>query len=294
MSSYDHGRAYIVSEGRLLERRLAETVFDGAPASGVLTAVAAFANPDGGFGHALEPDLRASTSQPIFAEQALRAYDDVGVAPAEVLDALCDHLAGIGQPAVPAIVPSALDQPHAAHWTDDFGPKPSLNPTAGICGLIHRFGASHPWLDDATGWCLDELRSSEMPSDAHTLRCVLTLLEHLPDTGDLAEEAGMAVQTATWFRHEPDDPGYGLTPFHFAADPGDRWRSLFSDDLIERSLDRLAGDQQADGGWPITWEPPSAAATLEWRGQATLLALRWLMAYGRLDPSDTPDPLALR
>lgn len=285
MSSYGQGRAFIVKEGRLLERRLAETAFDAAPAGGALAAVAAFVNPDGGIGHALEPDLRAPSSQPLFAEQALRAYDDIGVAPAEVLSPLCDHLAGVGQPAVPAIVPSALDHPHADHWTDDFGPKASLNPTAPICGLLHRFGASHPWLDEATGWCLDELRVGQIPTDAHTIRGVLTLLEHVPDSDDLVDSAATAMRTATWFRHDPDDPGYGLTPFHFAPSPAGRWRGLFGDALVERSLDRLHGDQQPDGGWPITWEPPSAAATLEWRGQATLHALRWLTAYGRLDPA---------
>lgn len=37
-----------------------------------------------------------------------------------------------------------------------------------------------------------------------------------------------------------------------------------------------------DGGWPITWEPPSEASALEWRGVATLKALLTLRSYGRL------------
>ena len=40
--------------------------------------------------------------------------------------------------------------------------------------------------------------------------------------------------------------------------------------------------QQADGGWLITWEPPSQAARSEWRGIVTLGALRTLTSYGRL------------
>ncbi len=47
-------------------------------------------------------------------------------------------------------------------------------------------------------------------------------------------------------------------------------------------LDRLQEDQQADGGWLITWEPPSQAARSEWRGIVTLGALRTLTSYGRL------------
>ena len=72
-----------------------------------------------------------------------------------------------------------------------------------------------------------------------------------------------------------------MTPLHIVPTPSSRWRSLFADDLIEGHLDRLERDQQADGGWAITWEPPSAASTLEYRGMMTLWALRVLAAYGR-------------
>ena len=52
--------------------------------------------------------------------------------------------------------------------------------------------------------------------------------------------------------------------------------------MLAAHLDRLERDQQADGGWPITWEPPSEAAVLEWRGVVTLGALRTLVSYGRI------------
>ena len=51
---------------------------------------------------------------------------------------------------------------------------------------------------------------------------------------------------------------------------------------IELHLDALAAKQQEDGGWPITWEPPSAAAVAEWRGFVTLKWLDVLENYGRL------------
>jgi hypothetical protein len=52
--------------------------------------------------------------------------------------------------------------------------------------------------------------------------------------------------------------------------------------VIEGHLDRLVRDQQPDGGWAITWQPPGTASTLEWRGIETVRALRTLRAYGRL------------
>jgi hypothetical protein len=47
-------------------------------------------------------------------------------------------------------------------------------------------------------------------------------------------------------------------------------------------LDRLAGAQQPDGGWPVDFDSYSPAATLEWRGHRTVQALILLKANGRL------------
>ena len=63
-------RAFLDREGRLIERRLATVLFDGAPASGVIDTVRAYRNPEGGFGHGLEPDKRCPASLPIDVECA--------------------------------------------------------------------------------------------------------------------------------------------------------------------------------------------------------------------------------
>jgi hypothetical protein len=65
------GDRFLLSEARLLERRLFSTCFLGAPASGVIDAPPGYQNPDGGFGQALEPGTRCppvsrSTSKPPF------------------------------------------------------------------------------------------------------------------------------------------------------------------------------------------------------------------------------------
>ena len=57
---------------------------------------------------------------------------------------------------------------------------------------------------------------------------------------------------------------------------------IFDDATIEAHLDALVAQQQADGGWPLSWEPPGDAARAEWRGKWTLDALVVLDAYGWL------------
>jgi hypothetical protein len=57
---------------------------------------------------------------------------------------------------------------------------------------------------------------------------------------------------------------------------------LFTDAVMGAELDRLAGAQQPDGGWPVDFGSYSPAATLEWRGHRTVQALILLKANGRL------------
>lgn len=71
-------------------------------------------------------------------------------------------------------------------------------------------------------------------------------------------------------------------PYAFAPTPDSLARPLYSDELIKKHLDDLQAKQQEDGGWAIGWEAVSSGCELEYRGIATLNALKTLRAYGRL------------
>ena len=283
------GRDFIYRQGRVLERRLFAVLYQGAPATGVIDALRAYQNDDGGFGHGLEPDKRCPASLPIDVEAALLAMVMAAHSDSEMLLRACDFLALTAEAAavgggVPPATPAIEQYPRAAHWTE-WTYRPALNPTAGLVGLLRRLGVDHPWIAEATQYCWSQLESSELPGDGHTLAEVLIFLDHNPER-DRADGAVGAVAaklpTAPQFRWDPLESEYGLTPLHLAPAPDSRWRKLFSDSQINGHLDRLQTDQQLDGGWPISWEPPSEASTWEWRGSETLRALNTLIAYGRL------------
>jgi hypothetical protein len=295
---------FLLSQARLLERRLFAAVFLAQPAARVADALRGYQNDDGGFGHALEPDTRCPASLPVYVEvafQSLAAAREAGhgaaaagaaefaAVSAGMIERACDFLARTAAAAgagggVPLALPVIESFPRAAHWTG-WTYEPGLNPTAGLVGLLYKLGVDHPWRADGTAYCWQKLDSGELPGDAHALSETLIFLEHVPDRDRAdARAAVLAANLAdiAMLNLDPDAAGYGLTPLQLAPEPASRWRGLFTDEQIDRHLDRLLADQQPDGGWPISWEPPSEAAVCEWRGMVTLQALRTLTSYGRL------------
>jgi hypothetical protein len=277
-------RDFVLREGRVLEQRLLASLFDGAPADGVLAALGAYRNADGGFGHGLEPDKLCPDSLPIDVEIALRTMAAAGATDPTMVAEACDYLATVARDgAVPLATPAIESYPRADHWTD-WAYRPDINPTGGLVGLLHELGVEHPWRDQATAWCWVTLEAG-LPDEAHALGETLVFLEHVPDrerAAAVAAGVGAHLQKVTMLRFDAHDPDYGVTPLHYAPDPASPWRALFSDETVAAHLDRLAADQQADGGWALTWRPPSQAATLAYRAMETLRALQVLTAYGRL------------
>jgi hypothetical protein len=282
------GRDFIRREGRVLERRLLATCFENAAGDGVIDALTAYRNDDGGFGHGLEPDKRCPSSLPIDVEVALQAMVTAATTSEPMVRQACDYLAAVAARAglggaVPPAFADIESYPRAAHWTE-WTYEPGLNPTAGLAGLLTKLKVEHPWVTQATAWCWEQLSGPELPDEVHTLSEVLVFLENAHDT-DRAQETAQRVRdhlaTVGMYLADPDAAGYGLSPLHFAPLATSRWRSLFGEEVIQAHLDRLERDQQPDGGWPITWDPPSEASRLEWRGMVTLSALRTLDSYGR-------------
>jgi hypothetical protein len=75
--------AFIATHGRLLDRRRFELATGIAEADAgadcLLAALAGYGNPDGGYGHGLEPDLRTATSQPCAALHAFEVFEQIAV-----------------------------------------------------------------------------------------------------------------------------------------------------------------------------------------------------------------------
>jgi hypothetical protein len=279
-------RDFVARNARLLERRTFAALFDGGPSEAVVRSLEAYRNADGGFGNALEPDKRDPASQPVDVQFALETMDTVGAFdPAAALRA-CDWLKTVStaEGGVPFALPSVMDHPRAPWW--EIGPEPpaNLNPTAAILGVLLKHGIEHPWIGPASAFCWQAIGKIER-TEFHELMPVIAFLAHAPER-PRADKAlaqileRIAAPGAVEF--DPHAGGYVHMPLEWAPSPQSPCRKLFTDTQIVTHLAALAAKQEADGGWPISWDTVSPGVTLEWRGVRTVQALTVMKAYGVL------------
>lgn len=277
---------FIWRSGRLLERRLYAFLFGSGTGEQVLSALRPYQNDDGGFGNALEPDIRCPHSQPVPTEQALYVMDVTGLYDGMASRA-CDWLLSVATPegGVPWLLPSALDYPRAPWWETDLNPPASVNPTAGVAGLLHKHGVRHPFTALATNYTWGQIEQGTA-KELHEVYELTRFLEHVPDRVR-AERAFKAVGESIFAHNlvllDPGASGYGKKVLEWAPTPRSLCRQLFTEEQVNAHLDALMAAQQEDGGWPITWPAVSPAGEQEWRGMRTIDALRTLKAYGRLN-----------
>lgn len=281
----EKARDFILRNARLLERRRFEVLFEGGSNASVVQALAPYQNRDGGFGAALEPDKRVPDSQPQDVEIAFHILDEVDALSGDLVRRACDWLDSVttADGGVPYALPSVNDYPHTFWWAvKETEPPANLNPTAAILGLLLKHGVDHPWVARAAGFCWRAIEATET-TEFHDLIPMITFLEHAPDdarAGRELDRIAARIGRPGVVEMDPDAQGYLMKPLDWAPTPASFCRKLFSDAVIAAHLEALAKRQEADGGWPISWDAVGPGALQEWRGMRTIAALQTLRAYG--------------
>ena len=276
---------FLAAHARVLDRRVFQRLFSGGAAEPVRDAVAAYRNADGGFGHALEPDCRASASQPAAVEMAMRIMDLADAWDERLVRDAIDWLTAIAPAGGGAafIQPSVSEGPHAPWWVPAEGHPASLIQTGQIAAMLYAHEFAHPWLDGATRVMWSGIEALTSPN-GYEMFGVLAFLEHVPDrerAEDAFDRVGPLLLSSGLVALDPAAEGETFGPLDFAPLPGSFARRLFDAPTMDAHLDHLAGAQRDDGGWMFNWPSWSPAAEADWRGFITVDALRVLRANGR-------------
>jgi hypothetical protein len=278
--------AFMAAHARVLDRRRFRLLTGQADPGTVLAALDAYRNPDGGYGWGLEPDLRSPESQPGPALHAFEVLEEIAPATTSQAVALCDWLASVSLPdgGLPFALPVTNAAGCAPFWAQADPTVSSLQITAVVAATAHRVAAhdpavaAHPWLAQATRYCLAAIQAVRDMPPAIELAFAIQLLDAAYDTHP--EEAAALLE-----RLRAYIPASGLVhvqegledemmrPLDFAPTPDRPVRALFAPEAIAAELQRLVDQQQDDGGWTVDFASYSPAAALEWRGYRTVRAV---------------------
>ncbi|MET4647324.1 hypothetical protein OG894_13420 [Streptomyces sp. NBC_01724] len=295
-SPLNRAEQFIWLTARVLEQRRFAHHFLAGGADAVETALTAYLNEDGGYGHALEPDLRGPVSQPLHTAHALNVLDSIGRCSGLRVERICRFLTDVStkEGALPALLPSQRGYPAAPFIPLVDDPPAELLATGPVVGLLHRNAVWHAWLFRATDFCWAAVDALEH-SHPYEIEAAVAFLDGAPDRaraeaaadrlGRLVREQRLAVLDPERRAEYPVAAGYAPGEHHFPYDyartPDSLARRWFTDEELERSLDHLASEQQADGGWPLNWRQWAPGTALEGRPLVTLKALLTLRAHGR-------------
>jgi hypothetical protein len=291
---FEAARTFLVTQGRLLDRYRFDLALGDGDADHVLRALDAHRNPDGGYGWSLEPDLRAPGSQPAGALHAFEVLEEVAPVTTPRAVELCDWLATVTRPdgGLPFVLP--LDDPTGSSpvWTQADTTTPSLQITSAVAALAHRVGrhdptvAAHPWLADATRYCLDRIAATDRPDTLFVLELRFALwfldaiAEDRPEATAEMDRLSAIIPASGSMPVPGGAPDEKLRPLDFSPLPDRPLRRRFSADAVDADVKQLAAEQQSDGGWTVDFDSASPGGERDWRSYVTVGAARTLQAHG--------------
>ncbi len=299
-NALEKARGFIEENGRQLEIARFHFEFNEGPIADVLEALRVFQNPDGGFGCALEPDLRAQESSALCTSIALQTLRSLGI-PAEnllVSNSIEFLLAELNEEQLSwRIIPASADQSPRAPWWYQKGRKEqfelfSLNPTSEILGYLYDYQSNVPSevVERISERVYSEIMSLEK-IEMHDLLCCLRLLKSENLSEPFRDQLSSKICTLVEEAICCDQDGwkdYCLRPLQVV----DRPQSPFASDLkeaIDLNIEYEIQSQEANGSWAPTWswddQYPKEweEAKREWAGILTLEKLLLLKRFNRIE-----------
>ena len=299
---FERAADYLRREARPLERVLFAHAFEGGSRTAVLAALMPYQNDDGGFGRALEPDMRAAASSVLATTIALDILRRVGATeetsglPAALVYLIDNYDAETGR--WPIISPAVEDAPHAPWWAyaesaanfRDFW----ANPRASVVGYLWQYRklVPSPFVDGALRLAATDLLTYSQMMEMHDLMCYVDLLATPGLPGEMRENMidklrRVVVRSVVMDPAEWND--YNLKPLTVVRSPQSELAAAVDPAVLDANLDYLLDTQETDGTWGPNWAwdfidaDAWAAAEREWRGVLTLRNLETLRAFGRLE-----------
>jgi hypothetical protein len=286
---------------RPLERAIFAHEFEDGPEQAIVDELSTFQNDDGGFGNGIEPDVWMRESSPLATTVAMQHISALGLPPdhalvtgaiAYLVDSYDDKRAGWDK-----VSWEVEDAPHAPWWNfspkleGPFDPVGWGNPAAEIVGYLHEYSplVSAEFLQKVDAQAVENFSALPDDIEMHVLLCYLRLHDRAhSDVASAMQDPFIAAASAQVTTDQSAWKSYHAPTTWLAPTPDSLLAPTLSS-ALEPYLDYLVESQANDGSWQPFWswgEQYAHAwevAKRQWAGHLTLINLRCLAAYGRLE-----------
>ena len=291
--NFKKAKDFILTNARMIERRLFHFHFENDNNDGVYHSVYAYRNSDGGFGHGMEPDTASPESQPLFSIMALETLDEVNYLTKEIiLNDFMPYFKSVTteKGGIPWMMKPNNDYPCEEHFKT-VKEWAALSTTSALLGMLEKYKIEIPWMKKAEEFVWSEF---DRIQDKHVFcyLCVPRWLTFLKYTKSQEKAKVRLDNMKKWILNndvlcnDAIDEGWGLYgkphSLNYAPSPISMLNSIFYEEKINSELNELIKKQKEDGRWD-TWYGISEGTKLEWAGIQNLYTLRILKSYNRIE-----------
>ena len=271
---FDKARHYVYRNGTLFERALFAWLFDGGSLERLHQIILCYKNPDGGFGHGLEHDLKAPHSNPLALEYLLGLMKHTAMPPGATLVGTANWLENQINADGSLRNPAEIRDFPLAPWWQEWGGQTA--PDAIVGNLIHFNCATPPLIEGAKRWALantspERILANDWLFMAYHAFDFFFAVDDLPGLEQFRQATIDNIVACALAA--PDNQVDSV--FTFAPAPGSLIADALPAGFIDRCLDRLESTQQDDGHWLDQHQLP------QWYPMTTINVLLALRRYRR-------------
>ena len=267
-------REFVYRNGTLLERALFAWLFEGGCLERLHQIILCYKNPDNGFGHGLEHDIKAPQSHPLALEYLLGLMKHAGLPPGSIfagtadwVEAQMDERGDLRNP------PETRAYPLESWWQEEGG---QTMPDS-IVGNLMRFGFATPSLIEKTkAWVLANYSPAKIQDNEWLFMAyhAFDFFFAVDDFPELERFKQAAVDNIVACAEAAPENQYDSL-FVFAPTPDSMIARTLPAGLPDRFLDALSKAQQPEGHWLDQHNLP------QWYPMTTINVLLALKRYGR-------------
>lgn len=261
MISVDKARCFVHAHGNLWERALWDYLFADGSLERVHACLLPYKNPDGGWGHGLEHDIKAPFSNPLMLEFLLSVMRDTDLPPGSLLDGTPEWLISAQNMDGSLTNPPGLDDYPRAQWWGEGQTIPDS-----ITGNMIKHGLCPDSVRDKTrSWVQANLNVDDIRQNKWLFMAYhpFDYFFNEDDFFDVEKYRDATLDNiySTALEHEKKGETHKIFPFfQFASGPDSVVARNAPGGLVDRFLDLLHEAQREDGGWDdehglAYWQP---------------------------------------